>query len=259
MGIVNVTPDSFYDGGRFDSPDRALDRARALVEEGADILDIGGESTRPGSAGVSIEEERDRIAAVVDALARELETPISVDTSKPEVADECLRLGAVVVNDVTGLRDPAMIETAARHGAGVVIMHMRGKPRSMQLDIRYDDVVREVGEFLKRQAEEASAAGISPVLIDPGIGFGKTAAHNFEILGRLEELTGLEFPLLIGPSRKSFLGSLAGKLPLEQRLEGTLGAICAAALKGARVVRVHDVRAAKRALEVVDEIRKYER
>ena len=191
MGIVNVTPDSFSDGGRFLDPESALRHARQLAEEGADILDVGGESTRPGSESVTAEEELCRVLPVIEALSKEGVAAISIDTMKPAVADICLRAGARIVNDVSGLRDPAMRRVAARHDAAVVIMHMQGTPQTMQQAPRYNDVVQDIVAYLSEQASQARQAGIRDIAIDPGIGFGKTAAHNFEILGRLGEIAGL--------------------------------------------------------------------
>ena len=255
MGVINVTPDSFSDGGRFLRFDHAVGHAMDLVKHGADLLDIGGESSRPGSEPTSEAEELERVAPVLRELSKTVKVPLSIDTYKPAVARECLRLGARIVNDITGLENPEMRRVIAEAGAAAVIMHMRGKPKTMQLDTEYADVVAEVGEYLTRQARCAREAGIADLAIDPGLGFGKTAAHNFEILRRLDEMTGLGAPLLIGPSRKSFLGSLPSKLSPDKRLEGTIAACCAAALKGAAIVRVHDVQACKRALEVIDCIR----
>lgn len=255
MGIVNVTPDSFSDGGRFLDAASAIRHARRLVEEGADILDVGGESTRPGSETVPEEEELRRVLPVIEVLASDTAATISVDTRKPAVADACLRAGARVVNDVGGLRDPAMREVAARHGAAVVIMHMQGTPRTMQQDPRYHDVVHDIAAYLQAQAALAREAGIRDIAIDPGIGFGKTAAHNFEILGRLGEFVALGYPVLLGPSRKSFLAKVPRAAANEQRLEGTIAACVAAAMQGVSVLRVHDVAECKRALRVADAIR----
>ena len=255
MGVVNVTPDSFSDGGRYLRTEDAVRQGVRLAEEGADIVDLGGESTRPGSDPVSEQEEIDRVAPVVEALAREVDARISIDTYKPRVAEECVARGATLVNDVTGLSDPEMIRVAKVGGAGVVIMHMRGRPKTMQQDVAYDDVVGEVRAFLAERAERARTAGIDEVIVDPGIGFGKTAKHNFELLARLEELATLGYPVLVGPSRKAFLGSLASKLPSSERLEGTLAAVALAAWNGASIVRVHDVLQAKRVVEVVDAVR----
>jgi dihydropteroate synthase len=255
MGVVNVTPDSFSDGGRFLRAADAVAQARRLVADGADIVDIGGESSRPGADEVSEQEELDRVAPVLEAISRDVDVPISIDTYKPRVAAECLALGASIVNDITGLADPEMVGVAAEAGAGVVIMHMRGKPKTMQRDVHYDDLVGEIGAFLSERAARARDAGIEEIVIDPGIGFGKTAAHNFELLRRLDELGSLGLPILVGPSRKSFLGSLPSGLPPDERLEGTLAAVAVAVMNGASIVRVHDVAETRRVLEVLDAVR----
>jgi dihydropteroate synthase len=254
MGVVNVTPDSFSDGGRFLRFDHAVGHAIDLVEHGADILDIGGESSRPGSDPTPEQEELERVAPVIRELVQAVGVPISIDTYKPAVAKECLELGARMVNDITGFEDAEMLRVTAEAGAAAVIMHMRGKPKTMQREVEYSDVVAEVRGYLLRQAELLRASGVTDIAIDPGIGFGKTAAHNFEILNRLGELTDAGYPVLVGPSRKSFLGSLPSKLPADERLEGTIAACCAAVMNGACIVRVHDVQACKRAVEVIDRV-----
>jgi dihydropteroate synthase len=254
MGVLNVTPDSFSDGGRFLDPGEAVRHAQRMVDEGADLIDAGAESSRPGSDPVPAEEEWRRLRPVLEGLLRDVRIPISVDTYKPEVAGRALALGAHMLNDIAGLRDPAMIETVASHGAAAVIMHMKGEPKTMQQAAEYEDVVAEVKAFLERQAARASAAGIDGIVIDPGLGFGKTAQHSLEILRRLPELVGLGYPVLIGPSRKSFLGQVTGA-PVEDRLEGTLAAVTAAVLGGARIVRVHDVKQCRRAVQVAEAIR----
>ena len=255
VGVVNVTPDSFSDGGRFLRFDHAVGHAIDLVEHGADILDIGGESSRPGSDPTPEQEELERVAPVVEELAKSVGAPISIDTYKPVVARECLRLGARVVNDISGLEDPEMRRVISEAGAAAVIMHMRGKPKTMQEQVDYVDVVTEVRDYLVKQAEAARADGITDIALDPGLGFGKTVDHNFEIIRRIGELVQTGYPVLIGPSRKSFLGALSKKLPPEERLEGTIAACCAGVMGGARLVRVHDVRACKRAVEVMDRVR----
>lgn len=255
MGIVNVTPDSFSDGGRHFDLQSALSHAWTLIAEGADILDIGGESSRPGSDPVPVDEELRRVVPVVQALAGVCGVPLSIDTTKPEVADECLRLGARIVNDIAGLREPEMIRVTVRHDASAVIMHMRGTPKTMQSEPVYVDMIAEVKQFLAERVEAARAAGLRDICVDPGIGFGKTAAHNFEILRRLDEFQELGCPVLAGPSRKSFLGSLPGQQDAGGRLEGTIAAAVIAALHGASVVRVHDVAACRRALQVADAVR----
>lgn len=255
MGVLNVTPDSFSDGGRFFHPEAALQQARHLMAEGADILDIGGESTRPGAVPVSAAEERRRVLPVIEALRSESAVRLSIDTMKPEVADAALGAGATLVNDVTGLRNSAMAAVAARHHAGVVIMHMRGTPETMRALTEYADVVAEVKAYLAAQAAAARAAGIDEIILDPGIGFAKTAAQSFTLLRRLGEFQDLGYPLLIGPSRKSFLASIQGLERPEDRLEGTLAATAIGVLHGASVVRVHDVAACRKAALVAAAIR----
>jgi dihydropteroate synthase len=255
MGIVNVTPDSFSDGGRYFDLESALAHARHLIEAGADILDIGGESSRPGSDPISIDEELRRVVPAVQALAGVCGVPLSIDTTKPDVAAECLRHGARIVNDIGGLRDPEMMRVTASHNASAVIMHMQGTPKTMQREPVYADVIAEVKQFLVERVAAAKSAGVQDVCVDPGIGFGKTAAHNFEILRRLDQFQRIGCPVLVGPSRKSFLGTSKGRLEVRERLEGTLAAVVIAALKGVSVVRVHDVAACRRALQVADAVR----
>ncbi len=255
MGVLNVTPDSFSDGGQFLEPDKAVEHACRMVADGADIIDIGGQSTRPGSDPVAPEAELRRLRPVLDKLAGEIAAPISIDTFEPQVAETCLELGAAAINDVSGLRNPAMIEVAARHKAPVVLMHMRGTPKTMQQDISYRDVVEDLKTFFADRVGEAREKGVQEIMIDPGIGFGKTARHNLEILKRLGEFKELGLPVLVGPSRKSFIGKIAGD-PAGQRLEGTLAAVSVAVMNGADAVRVHDVEACRRAVRIVDAVRK---
>jgi dihydropteroate synthase len=251
MGVVNVTPDSFSDGGRFLEPAAAVAHARRLLDEGADLLDLGAESTRPGAAPVPADEQLRRLEPVVAALAGEPRACLSIDTADAEVAARLLDLGAHVVNDVSALGDPRMAGVVAARGAGLVLMHMRGTPRTMQDDPRYDDVAREVRDALAARAAAATAAGVAPerLALDPGIGFGKTVAHNLELIERLGELLSLGRPLLVGVSRKRFLGALLD-LPVDQRLEGGLAAAAIAVHQGARVVRTHDVAPTARAVRV---------
>lgn len=255
MGIVNVTPDSFADGGRFAGPDEAIAHGRRLVGEGADLLDVGGESTRPGSEPVDAAEEERRVVPVIAGLAH-LGVPVSVDTRKPTVARAAIAAGATVVNDVSGARDPAMFDVVRETGAGLVLMHMRGEPRSMQEAPTYDDVVGEVRSYLRGRVEAALFAGVAAeqIAVDPGIGFGKDLGHNLLLLRDLAALADLGRPVLVGPSRKRFLGTLLGDLPVEDRLEGTAGAVAWLAAVGADVVRVHDVREMVRVVRVVDAI-----
>jgi len=252
MGVVNVTPDSFSDGGLYLDPEAAIAHGRELAEAGAEILDVGGESTRPGAAEVGAEEELARVVPVIEGL-RGVATRISVDTSKAAVAAAALDAGAEIVNDVTALRgDPEMAPLCAARGCGLVLMHMLGNPRTMQDDPRYDDVVAEVRGFLAGRLEAAVAAGVPEegIWLDPGIGFGKTGAHNMELLRRLGELRELGRPLVIGTSRKSFIGRIDGSPP-DERLGGTIASSVLAAVEGAAVLRVHDVAEVRQALTVV--------
>lgn len=262
MGILNVTPDSFADGGRYLDPDRALGRAERMAEEGADIIDVGGESTRPagpygeGAGPVSADEEVRRTAPVVEKIAAKLDLPISIDTTKAEVARQALAAGAAVVNDISALRfDPRMAETVAEAGAAVVLMHMKGTPKTMQANPTYGDLLGEIAAFLSERRDAACAAGIGrqQVILDPGLGFGKRFAHNFELIARLSAFHALDCPLLVGPSRKSFVGA-ALNLPPAERLEGTLAALAFCVAGGAHILRVHDVRAARRAIRVAEQI-----
>jgi dihydropteroate synthase len=253
MGIVNVTPDSFSDGGRYAAPEAAVRHGLELVRQGADLLDIGGESTRPGAAPVPVEEELARVVPVVKELAAQAAVPLSVDTSKAEVARQCLEAGAHIINDVTALTgDPAMAEVARAKGAGVILMHMQGTPATMQLAPHYDDVVADIAQFFEERLRAAAAAGIPPerVVLDPGIGFGKTAAHNLALLAHLETFQKLSRPVCLGVSRKGFLGRILDR-PVDQRLAGSLAAVCfALGRKAAQVVRVHDVQETKDAVKV---------
>ncbi len=245
MGIVNVTPDSFSDGGRFFDPETAVEHALRLVAEGADILDIGGESTRPGADAVPIDEELRRVLPVIERLAKLTDRPISLDTSKAEVARAGLAAGASILNDVAGLRDPAMVDVAARSGAGVVVMHMRGDPRSMQLNPTYGDVVGEVADYFAERIQTLTDAGIarSAIALDPGIGFGKTLEHTRLQLRELRKLQAFKLPVCLGVSRKGFLGQVTGK-PRAERLAGSLAVACFAVAQGAaQILRVHDVAA----------------
>jgi len=258
MGIVNVTPDSFADGGRFLDAAAAVRQARALAAEGADLLDVGAESTRPGAPGVPGGEERARLLPVLERLLDDPPCPVSVDTSKPDVADAALALGAHMVNDVTALAGgPELARVCAAHGAGLAVMHMQGTPRTMQTDPRYDDLLQEVRASLETAVATAEAAGVAPesLCVDPGIGFGKTVAHNLTLLKRLDVFRSIGKPILVGPSRKSFIGALLDRLPPAERLEGTLAACVMAVTAGAHIVRVHDVAAVRRAVRVAEAIR----
>lgn len=269
MGILNVTPDSFSDGGRFLSLDQAVGHAEAMAAQGADLIDVGGESSRPGSDPIPVEEESRRVIPVIDQIAKRLDLPISIDTYKPEVARRALSSGARIINDITALRQdpstmlrtersrsPSMAELAAREEVPVILMHMRGTPKTMQIHPTYDSVMDELILFFEERMMAAQRAGVRQdrLILDPGIGFGKTTEHNLEILRSLRRLSDLNRPLLIGPSRKSFMGQVLG-LPVEDRLEGTAAAVTAAVLGGASIVRVHDVKAMARVVRMADAIK----
>ncbi len=252
MGILNVTPDSFFDGGHWLDPENALQRAKLMVAEGADILDIGGESTRPGAKRISPEQEMGRVLPVIERISRSMQCPISVDTMRACVAQEALRAGAVIVNDVSAMRvDPQMAAVCAKSGAYVILMHMQGMPRTMQVSPTYEDVAKDVHAFLAARCHAAVEAGISrrKLIVDPGIGFGKTLEHNVSLIKRLSELRDLEAPILVGVSRKSFLGRLLDQ-PEEDRLEGTIAANAVAIARGADIIRVHDVKEGRRTADV---------
>lgn len=257
MGVLNVTPDSFYDGGSWGDPAAAVERGLQMLADGADIVDVGGESTRPGSRPVAPVEELERVMPVIGELHRRApESLISVDTNKAEVADAALEAGAAVVNDISGLTfDPSLADVAAGRGAGLVLMHIQNRPADMQRDPAYADVVEEVASFLADALSRAVAAGVREerIALDPGIGFGKTLAHNLALINRLDRLHRLGRPVLVGLSRKSFIGALLGNEPGE-RLAGSLGAAVAAAARGAHVLRVHDVKETVQALGVAEAI-----
>lgn len=258
MGILNVTPDSFADGGRHFSRDRAIEHGLAMAGDGADIIDVGGESTRPFSEPVPPEQEMERVLPVIEALSRELDVPISIDTTKAEVARAAVSAGASMLNDVSALRfDPDMAATAAESGVPVVLMHMKGKPRDMQEAPQYTDLIGEILSFLKEAIQRAVAAGVKreQILIDPGIGFGKTFDHNLQIIRELDRFSALGRPLVLGCSRKAFIGNILGKDP-DDRDAGTLGAVSAGVMKGAHVVRVHNVPMAVDAVRVVDAVKR---
>lgn len=254
MGVLNVTPDSFSDGGRFFDPAPALEHANRMIAEGADILDIGGESSRPGAAPVGAEEELRRVMPVLEKLA-DLEVPVSVDTSKPEVMRAVIAAGAAMINDIFALRTPGALEAAAGSDAAVCLMHMRGEPRTMQQDPHYQDVVAEVGAFLDGRAKAVMAAGIGRdrIVLDPGIGFGKTPQHNLELVRALQRLRQLGYPVLAGLSRKSLFGRIAGRAAGERVHASAAGALLAVQ-RGASIVRVHDVAATRDSLLVLHAI-----
>ena len=252
MGVLNVTPDSFSDGGQYNRPDAALVRARQMVADGATFIDIGGESTRPGATPVSLQEELDRVCPVVEAAARELDAVISVDTSAPEVMAETAKLGAGLINDVRALQRDGAPEVAAKAGIPVCIMHIQGEPDTMQDRPEYRNVRREVSAFLTERIRVAEQAGIRPenILLDPGFGFGKSLEHNLQLLASLEQMHILGHPLLVGVSRKSMLGHITGR-EVNERLPASLAAATIAAMKGASIIRVHDVRETVDAIRVV--------
>ena len=256
IGILNVTPDSFSDGGSFLDRATAIAHATRMIDDGADILDVGGESTRPGSTPVSADEELERVHPVIQRLA-ELRpaVPISIDTRKADVAAEALDAGATIVNDVSGGADPAMFDVVRDREAAVVLMHMQGDPTTMQEAPHYDDVVGEVHEYLRQRIEAAELAGIDPerIAVDPGIGFGKDLDHNLELMHGVDEFLDLGRPVVVGPSRKKFIGTILD-LPKEERVEGTVGAVVWMVARGAHLVRVHDVREVVRAVRVSDAI-----
>ncbi len=255
MGVLNVTPDSFSDGGKFSNVEEAVAHGMRMAEEGADIIDIGGESTRPGSASISVDEELGRVIPVIEELVKITEIPISIDTSKPEVAEAGIDAGASMINDITGLADERMMKLAAERDVPVVIMHMSGTPTDMQKDPNYDDVVYDIIDIFMERVARAVEQGVSRnnIIIDPGIGFGKTLDHNLQILKRLSEFKILGLPILVGASRKSFIGKLQGT-DEDERLEGSVAAAIISAMNGADIVRVHDVKETKMALLVGDAI-----
>ena len=256
MGVLNVTPDSFSDGDKFLTLDKAIAHAEQMTADGADIIDVGGESTRPGSESVSPDVERDRVLPVIERLAKELDVPISIDTMKPEVAVGALKVGASIVNDVSGARDPAMFEVVRDTRAGLVLTHMLGDPKTMQKEPQYDDVVREVHAYLRDRVLAAVRAGIEKdhIAVDPGIGFGKTSEHNLTLLKHCFAFRDLSVPVAFGTSRKAFIGHLLDADP-DDRLEGTAATVAWLASRGVHIVRVHDVREMSRVVRVIDAIR----
>jgi dihydropteroate synthase len=255
MGILNVTPDSFSDGGKHYAVDQAVAAAQRMAEDGADFIDVGGESTRPGSEAVPLDEELRRVIPVIERLAHELSIPISIDTYKSSVADAALTAGASIVNDISAMRfDGEMINTAVRHRATVVLMHMQGTPRTMQQNPTYEHVTTEVKQFLDNRVRTAREAGIRQLIVDPGIGFGKNVQHNLQLLRELDSFKELGCPILVGPSRKSFIGTILN-LPVDQRLEGTAAAVAVSIVNGANIVRVHDVKEMARIARLADAVK----
>jgi len=257
MGVLNRTPDSFSDGGRFTGFDAAFVQIEKMVKEGADIVDVGGESTRPGAADVSLQEELERVLPLIERVHARLDVPVSIDTSKPEVMRAAVAAGAVMINDVYALRRPGALETAAGCGAALCLMHMQGEPRTMQENPHYGDVTMEVKAFLEDRAGAAIAAGLprDRIVLDPGFGFGKDLGHNLALLRRLPELAALGYPILVGLSRKSMIGTLLGGKPMEERLQGSVAAAMIAVQNGASIVRVHDVAPTIEALKIASAVR----
>ncbi len=257
MGIINVTPDSFSDGGLFFDPGKAVNHGLALEAEGADIIDVGGESTRPGAMPVPAEEEIKRVIPVIKALSTQVKVPLSIDTYKAEVAGLAIEAGASIINDISALRfDPDMVNVAREYKTPVVLMHMLGSPRDMQRNPVYDDVVQDVYHFLRERIAYAEGNGIrhEDIIIDPGIGFGKRLPHNLSLIKHLEVFKGLHCPILIGPSRKSFIGEILMQ-PVDERIEGTAAIVAIAIMKGANIIRVHDVKVMKAIARMADAIK----
>lgn len=258
MGIVNVTPDSFFDGGRYFDVQKAVDHALRLVDEGADILDIGGESTRPGAEPVSIDEELRRVIPVIEVISKRISIPISIDTYKARVAEETIKAGATIINDISGLRfDPEMPEVASKYKVPVVITHIKGTPKDMQKNPHYEALIPEIIEYLRNSIVIAKKAGIDEnmIIIDPGIGFGKLPEHNLTIIKNLKEFSKLGKPLLVGVSRKSFIGKVLNEDSPEKRLEGTASAVAISVINGANIVRVHDVGFMRKVVRMADAIK----
>jgi dihydropteroate synthase len=259
MGILNVTPDSFSDGGLYFDKSSAIERAYQIVEEGADIIDIGGESTRPGSEPISIKEELIRTIPLIEAISKKIKVPISIDTYKSEVAKAALDAGASMVNDISGLRfDPKMPDVVSEYKVPVVIMHIKEKPQDMQQNPVYEALIPEIIDYFRMGIIMATRAGVSEdkIIIDPGMGFGKTFDHNLEIINNLREFTFLEKPILVGPSRKAFIGKILGDAPATERLEGTAAAVAISIVHGANIIRVHDVKEMLKVAKVADAVKR---
>lgn len=254
VGILNVTPDSFSDGGEHNKLNSAVCHAKKMLEGGANVIDIGGESTRPGADNVPVGEEINRVLPVVKKLKSEIgDITISVDTRKPKVAEVCLQEGAGIINDVSGLREDQMIEVISKHNAAAIIMHMQGTPESMQKNPEYSDVVKDVKEYLAQQAKKAKQGGIEHIIVDPGIGFGKTLDHNLSLLNHIEEIVNLGYPVMLGASRKSFIGMISDT-ETKKRIPGTIASNILAQSKGVNLFRVHDVKECKQAMDVASSI-----
>ncbi len=260
MGILNVTPDSFSDGGSFNSTDRALSQAVNMIKDGADIIDVGGESTRPGAAEVSLQEELDRVMPVIEKIKSESDIQVSVDTSKAEVMQEALTQGVDMVNDVRALQELGALEVCVNADATVCLMHMQGQPRSMQVKPEYDDVVKEVADFFTKRIKACTAAGLdrNKIILDPGFGFGKTLEHNLQLLAKLDDFKSFDLPLLVGISRKRMIAELLNDTPVDERLSGSLSAAVIASMKGSAIIRVHDVKETVEALKIVKGVQSYE-
>jgi len=255
MGILNITPDSFSDGGKFVDVHSAIQKAKEMVLEGASIIDIGAQSSRPGSKQIPTKEELGRIVPILEEITDKMDTIISIDTYNPEVADTCLTKGAHIINDITGLQQKSMRDVIKKHDAGAIIMHMKGKPENMQKNPHYGDVVAEVNGFLATQTKLAENEGISSIMIDPGIGFGKTTEHNIELIKNLDTFTKIGKPIVLGTSRKSFIGDLSGA-QVNKRLGGTIASNVYGALRGANILRVHDVFECNQAIQIINSITK---
>ncbi len=254
MGVLNVTPDSFSDGGKHFKFEAALKRGLEIVEAGADFIDVGGESTRPGADDVPIDEEIKRVIPVIEKLAKSTQVPISIDTYKSEVAERALDAGAVIVNDISGLHfDQRMADIVNRKKASIILMHIKGTPKTMQMHPEYQNVVEDICTYLQEGIRLANDKGIEQIIIDPGIGFGKTVGHNLEIIKHLKKFKRFGYPVLVGPSRKSFIGKILD-LPVDERFEGTAAAVAVAVINGANIVRIHDVKEMKRVTQIVDAI-----
>jgi len=254
MGVLNVTPDSFSDGGKFSNLEKAVSQALKMTDEGADIIDIGGESTRPGSQPVSLEEETKRVIPVIEALAKKIQVPISIDTYKSQIAQKALEAGAELINDISGLKlDSEMAKLVAKYNVPVIIMHIKGTPQNMQENPYYENVTKEIRDYFEERINFADSTGIKEenIILDPGIGFGKRFEDNLAILKNLKEFKKLDRPLLVGLSRKSFIGKILD-LPVEERLEGSLGALAYSIMQGANIARVHDVKESVRVAKIVD-------
>jgi dihydropteroate synthase len=254
MGILNVTPDSFSDGGKFYRVEKAVEHGLRMIYEGADFIDVGGESTRPGAEPITAEEEISRVLPVIEKLVKSIKNPISIDTWKSSVAERALDAGATIVNDISGLCfDKRMVDVTAIHKASVILMHIKGSPKTMQTDPVYENIIEEICIDFQKKIQIAQNRGIHQMFIDPGIGFGKTVEHNLQIIKNLRSFESFGYPIMIGPSRKSFIGKILD-LPVDERLEGTAGASAVAIMNGANILRVHDVKEIKRVAQIVDAI-----